>query len=189
MGSVSSTYGGAGSSADSHVVQLYDDRRTLVEGVTAYAGCALLHGEAALVVVTAEHRAAFAAALTAGGMAVDRLRHSGQYVELDAQQVLSWATGSDGTVDLALLTDALGDQLDRLAARWGQVSVYGDLVACLWARGDVTATVQLEHLWNALTRSRPVRLYCGYDSTDFADQGSAAQALQVLTAHSEVRAT
>jgi hypothetical protein len=189
MHSVSSAYGGAGSSPDSHVVQLYDDRRSLVEGVTAYAGCALLHGEAVLSVVTCEHRAAFAAALTAGGFAVDRLRGTGQYVELDAEQVLSWATAHDGTVDLALLTDALGDQLDLLARRWGQVSVYGDLVACLWSRGDVAATVQLEHQWNDLTRDRPVRLYCGYDSTDFADRGSADQALQVLTAHSEVRAT
>lgn len=187
MSSVSAAYGGAGS-PDAHVVLLYDDPRNLVDGVTAYTGCALLHGEAVLVVVTAEHRSAFAAALTARGLAVDRLRGSGQYLELDADQVLSWATARDGTADLDLLTGALSGELDRLIGRWGQVSVYGDLVACLWAKDDVAATVRLEQLWNALTRDRPVRLYCGYDSTDFADRGSADQAMQVLTAHSELRA-
>ena len=180
---------GAPSPTNAHVVHLYDDRKSLVEAVTAYIGIALLHGEGALVVATPEHRHALSAALSAGGLALDRLRGTGQYVELDAEQVLSWATGPEGVLDVRLLNDALGDSLDQLVQRWGQVSVYGDLVACLWGRGDVLATVRLERSWNELARSRPVRLYCGYDSIDFADQGSADEAMQVLTAHSEVRAS
>jgi hypothetical protein len=176
-------------SADAHVVQLYDDRRTLVDGVTVYTGSALLHGEAALLVATPEHRAELAAAHTAGGLAVERLRRTGQYVELDAESLLSWATGPDGSLDRALLADAIGHTVDELAGRWRRVSVYSDLGACLWLRGDVVATVQLESLGNDLVRRGPVRLYCGYHSTDFADHGTADQAMQVLTAHTEVRAT
>ena len=179
---------GAVSAPDAHVVQLYDDRQSLVDGVTAYTGCALLHGEAALVVATPEHRAAFAAALTGGGLAVGRLRRTGQYVELDADSLLAWATGRDGRLDVPLLTGAIGDQLSELARRWHRVSVYSDLVSCLWGRGDGVATLELERSWSGLAGTRGVRLYCGYDSTDFADRGSAQDAMRLLTTHSAVRA-
>ena len=180
---------GAERSVDAHVVQLYDDRDTLVDAVTAYARSALLHREAVLVVVTAEHRTALAAALAADGLDVDALRWTGQYLELDAEQVLSWATGPDDEVDLRLLIDALGGELDRLVARWrtGQ-RLRRPGVLPVGAR-HVAATVRLEHAWDELSRRRPVRLYCGYSSTEFADRGSADEAMQVLTAHSEVRAT
>ena len=174
---------------DAHVVQLYDDRRSLVEAVTASTGCALLHGEAALVLATPDHRAELAEALTRGGLAVGRLRLSGQYAELDAESVLAWASGRDGELDATLLVEALDDQLGRQTRRWRRVCVYSDLVSCLWGRGDVLGTLRLEGAWNELVRTRPVRLHCGYDSAGFADSGSADQALQVLTAHSDVRST
>jgi hypothetical protein len=72
MDRASDVSAGAPPSTDAHVVHLVDDRQALVEAVTSYTRVALLHGAGVLVVATPEHRAALAAALSDGGLAVDR---------------------------------------------------------------------------------------------------------------------
>jgi hypothetical protein len=52
--------------------------------------------------------------------------------------------------------------IGRLAAGPGPVRVYGEMVALLWADGQVAAALELEDLWNELGRRLPFSLFCGY---------------------------
>lgn len=173
-------------SADQHVVHVYDEPGTLVRGVGAYLATALLHGEAALVVATEAHRDAFDVALDQRGLAVDALRARGQYVALDAEALLAHLV-QDGRLDPHAFSALVGAEVADLAARGGGLSVYGELVALLWRRGEAATAVQLEDRWNELATRERFRLYCGYDSAAFDRQGTPAQAARVLTAHSDVR--
>lgn len=173
-------------SADQHVVHVYDEPGTLLRGVAAYLATALLHGEAALVVATAAHRDALHDALDRRGLPVDDLRARGQYVVLDAETTLEHVV-HDGRLDPHAFAALVASEVGELAGRGGGLSVYGELVALLWRRGQAAAAVQVEDLWNELSTRERFRLYCGYDSAAFDREGTPAQAARVLTAHSDVR--
>lgn len=173
-------------SADQHVVHVYEESGTLVRGVAAYLAVALLHGEAALVVATAAHRDALEVALDLRGLPMEELRARGQYVALDAEALLEHLVPA-GRLDPHAFGALVSAEVEALAGWGGGLSVYGELVALLWRRGQTAAAVQVEDLWNDLADSYRFRMYCGYDSAAFDREGTAAQAARVLTAHSDVR--
>jgi hypothetical protein len=67
----------------------------------------------------------------------------------------------------------------------GPVRIYGEVVALLWAAGQVNAALELEGLWNDLGREIPFSLFCGYprhlvDSSQH--QGAVAEVCRLHTA-------
>ncbi len=79
----------------------------------------------------------------------------------------------DGTPDPTRFADTVGPLLDRLAADGRAVWVYGEMVAQLWAAGDVSSTIALEDLWNELARVRDFSLLCAYPMLGFDDHAGA----------------
>lgn len=173
-------------SADQHVVHVYDDPATLVRGVASYLAVALLHGEAALVLATAENRDALQLALELRGLPVDQLRREGQYVDRDATTMLEHLV-HDGRLDPLAFDALIRAEVADLVGRGGGLSVYGEMVALLWRSGLAATASELEDRWNALAERARFRLYCGYDSAAFDRLGTPAEAARVLTAHSDVR--
>lgn len=143
-----------------HLVHLYETEQTLVRCVTAFLAPGVVD-EACLVVATPEHRALFAEALQTVGVDVDRLRREGRYVEHDAEQLLA-TFFTCGRVDPLAFRQHVGGLVRPLAAAHGRVHVYGDLVACLWGRGDSRASVALERAWNELAGDADFRVCCAY---------------------------
>lgn len=166
-----------------HLVHLYEADATLARGVTAFLSPGLAD-EALLVVATPEHRALFADALTAGGVDLDALRRQGRYVERDAEQLLATFL-QDGTVDPAAFRASVGEAVRTLAAQHGRVHVYGEMVACLWGRGDSRAAVVLEQAWNDLAGSADFRLCCAYPVAAMTS-GPREHVDAVLGCHSRV---
>jgi hypothetical protein len=73
---------------------------------------------------------------------------------------------------------------DTLAAHApGTVRLYGEMVAVLWQRGEVTAALELEGLWNTFLVSNPVPLLCAYPVHDLQE---TAQHSAVCDAHDHV---
>lgn len=144
-----------------HVVQFYERDEALVLAVGSFLGAGLVAGEAAVVVATANHRAAFEAVLCAAGVDVAALGAAGRYVGLDAEELL----GSflvDGRPDAARFQAQVGDRVAALASRGVPVRIVGEMVALLWARGDVAEAITLEELWNDLAAQTEFTLFCGY---------------------------
>jgi hypothetical protein len=166
-----------------HLVHLYETDTTLARCVLAFLAPGL-PDQAALVVATPEHRTLFAEALHACGADVEALRREGRYVEKDAEQTLSTFL-RDGVIDPLAFRLSVGETVRGLAARHGKVHVYGEMVACLWGRGDSHAAVTLERAWNDLAGTADFRLCCAYPVTAMTT-GRPADVDAVLACHSLV---
>lgn len=156
-----------------HLVEFYETTAFLVGTVADFLVPALRAGHAGVVVATAEHCDAFAAAIRAEGIDLDAAIADGRYQQFDAAQLLS-AFMVGGAPDEARFTEAVGTVLDRASAGGRAVKVYGEMVALLWADGDVTATIAVEDLWNDLASSRSFSLLCAYPMQGFDDDARAA---------------
>jgi hypothetical protein len=175
--------GDAGCGHD-HFVEFYETSAFLVETVSAFIAPALLARNSAVVVATPDHREAFATALAAAGVDVDAAIGDGRYHVFDAAELLSMFM-VDGAPHAALFREVVGAVLARAGAGGRQVKVYGEMVALLWADGDVTSTIALEDLWNDLAAEHSFALLCAYPLQGFDDAARAAFK-RICTQHSAV---
>ena len=158
---------GAGSRHE-HIVEFYETTAFLVGTVADFVVPALRGNDAVILVATPEHLAAFATAIAAEGIDLDAA-----IAAYDAAELLArYMTG--GMPDPARFEQVACAALDRAAASGRDVKVYGEMVALLWADGDVDATIALEDLWNDLAATRSFALLCGYPLRDFDDDARAA---------------
>jgi MEDS: MEthanogen/methylotroph, DcmR Sensory domain/Histidine kinase-like ATPase domain len=144
-----------------HVVQFYEHEENLALGVSSFLGAGLVAGEAALVVGTAAHRDAFDVALAAAGVDVPGLRAAGRYRSCDAEELLAtFLVG--GVPDTRRFEASVGAIVAELTAPGIPLRIYGEMVALLWAGGAVASAIRVESLWNDLSRSHPLTLFCAY---------------------------
>ncbi len=168
-----------------HLVEFYETEEFLVASVADFVTAALRDGDAAIVVATPEHRAAFADALAGRGIDVEDAAYDGGYVVIDAAALLSTFM-VDGAPDRERFQAAVIPLLDRAADARRHVSVYGEMVALLWAAGDVTSTIALEDHWNELAVIREFSLLCGYPISSF-DVQSRSMFEHICGQHTGVR--
>jgi hypothetical protein len=181
---VSSEYGSSALGSHRHVVQFYDRDEELTENAGDYLAGAIAEGGAAVIVATPGHCAGFEARLAAGGVNVGAARRDGSLVCLDATRVAGRLT-SGGQVDLAAFGTQFRPAILAAGEAPGPVRIYGEVVALLWAAGQVNAALELEGLWNELGREIPFSLFCGYprhlvDSSQH--QGAVAEVCRLHTA-------
>jgi hypothetical protein len=146
---------------DCHAVCFYDDEAELVDSVGRYLSGALSGGSAVIVVATAAHRAAVEACLCARGCDVSAARDRHTFLAVDAAQTMGRFLIGDRP-DPDGFEKVIGDLIRQAAATGRPVSVYGEMVAVLWATGQVAAAIELEALWNDLGDRLPFSLFCGY---------------------------
>ena len=176
-----SATGTASAPSATHFVELYDDVSVLARSVRTFVSTGFENGEAAIVIATEEHLEAFAEEL---GRAADleAARARGLYYSASAEETLARFM-ADGRPDRERFEEAVGSLLDRASAGGRRVRVFGEMVAVLWAEGNVAAALELEELWNGLARSRPFRLFCAYSTAAFPDGTHLAD---VVAQHSHV---
>lgn len=144
----------SGPPAADHVVHFYEHDAELVDAVLAHITDP--DDVVAIVIATADHRRAIDRALAAApGSAPARL------VALDAGDTLS-SIMVDSAIDPAACDRVIGGLLRDAAVTGGPVRVFGEMVALLWAAGDVIGAMALEARWNDLRREVPFGLLCGY---------------------------
>jgi hypothetical protein len=158
---VSSEFGSSTVGRHRHVVQFYDRDEELAETAGDYLAGAIAEGGAAVVVATPGRCAGFEAQLAAGGVDVGAARRSGTLVCLDATRVAPRLTRG-GRVDLAAFATQFRPAILAAGEASGPVRIYGEVVALLWAAGQVNAALELEGLWNELGQQIPFSLFCGY---------------------------
>lgn len=168
---------------DMHFVELYDDDPSLVESVRTFVSVGLNGGEAAIVVATAAHTAAFEAELVKTAD-LEGAREQGLYLTVDAEETLaSFMDG--GRPDPQRFEHVIGGLLRRAGAGGRPVRVFGEMVEVLWAQGNPTAALELENLWNRLSAQYSFRLFCAY-STSVFDDGDFASLGVVAGHHSHI---
>ncbi len=158
--------GAAAVHADQHLVEFYESDELLAESVGHYIEPGLRKDDAVLVVATKQHRELFEAAVVRAGVNVEAARAEGRYVDVDAAETLSLFM-VDGTPDPVRFEAAFGGLVARLASSGRAVRIYGEMVAVLWAEGNISAALALEDLWNVLGRSQRFSLLCAYPLSAF----------------------
>ena len=161
-----------------HALSFYADDAELVATVAAFFVDGFAAGEPVTVVATAEHRSALEHELLRLGVPHRRLRDPACYRPFDAAEVLKELMPHGELVAEqfhARLTTMLGP---------GRTRVFGEMVALLWADGDVASAIQLEELWNEAGELAPFSLLCSYPRSVLDDEiGGIAEVTGVCAAH------
>jgi hypothetical protein len=84
----------------------------------------------------------------------------------DAEVVLSKFM-INGWPDEDLFMDVITDLMRKAKSEGRHVRAFGEMVAILWAKGLVGATVRLEHLWNKFCEKQTFSLFCAYPQSGF----------------------
>ena len=176
-----------GAPAHVHTLQLYDNDEFLVRVVGRFLSHALTVGAPALVVATAPHRGAFAAALEAAGHDVAAVQQSGQLRFLDARTTLDLFM-VHGSLDRRRFLELAGATIQTLQALHPQVPphAYGEMVDLLARDGNHDAAIRLEELWNGLARTHRFSLLCGYGLAGFRGARDAIHLERVCNEHARV---
>ena len=68
----------------------------------------------------------------------------------------------------------------------GRLTIFGEMSACLCRNGDFEVAVELERIWNELTRALPFFIVCGYPIDCFEHSEGRDQLPNVCAEHSAV---
>lgn len=157
-----------------HFVQLYEDSAPLAEAVAEYVREGLRNGEAALIIATAEHRAAF----------LEKIPASEALRVLDAEQTLAQLM-VNGKPSWSAFRETIGGLIAELRLRYPTVRAYGEMVDVLWQRGEREAAIRLEEYWNELGQLQTFTLFCAYrmDPLDGALYGGPLESVCRVHSH------
>jgi hypothetical protein len=161
-----------------HIVDFFAAEETFVQRVAAFMRDGFESGCACIAIVTPAHRVAINDALALRGFDGDELIAEYRYIVLDAEATLD-AIRRDGRFDVAEFHRTLGQLITLAAAGGKQLRIVGEVVSLLAERGEHLAAIELEELWNDLSREYPFTLYCAYrsESMDSADLRQKVRAL------------
>ena len=168
-----------------HIVEFYEGDEFLVDSVREFLAPALRADDAVIVVAAEEHRNLFEPVLGNAGLDLETARATGRYTALDAEEALA-SFMVDGVPEAARFKATIGGLVTKAAGAGRRVRVYGEMVAVLWAAGNVSAAMALEDLWNELGRVRQFELMCAYPLAGF-DRADATWAFhKICSQHSTV---
>ena len=178
----------ADATAPDHIVQLYQDQDFLGRAVCRFGGAALANGESFLLAATLTHWNAWRTRLEAQGVDVEAAQERGQMTVLDAEQLLSRFM-RDGMPHpptfLGLAVDIVGQA--RAGGRYPRVRWWGEMVNVLWERGNVTASMKLEDLFDQYVAKKDgVAIACGFLMDNFNSDIHARMLPRLGTNHSHL---
>jgi hypothetical protein len=151
-----------------HIVQLYQDDEFLNYAVCYFTAAGLANGESVIVFPTLAHWDAMRARLEAEGTDVAAAEKSGQLTMVDANELLPRFMRND-MPDPVVFEGAVGEIVSeaRAGGRYEDVRLWGEMVDVLWERGDVTASMSLEDLFDVLGRQREFSIFCSFLMDNF----------------------
>jgi PAS domain S-box-containing protein len=177
------------SSLYAHTVQFYRDDSYLLEQLVQFIGPAIAAGSSVLLIATQAHRDSLFAHLRKCGTDFVLAVTQNRFALLDADDTLEKFM-VNGQPDPARFFRVIGNRLSRLASvadgPHPQVYAFGEMVACLWARGQREAALRLEKLWNQLAEKHQFHLLCAYPMGLFSQQKDWDSILAICAEHSHV---
>jgi KaiC/GvpD/RAD55 family RecA-like ATPase len=174
--------------ACSHLAEFFSGDERLVERVADFLQEGFETGSTCIAVLTSHHRARVDAVLATRGFISDELVADYRYIVIDAPTALN-SIRSGGGFNVEEFHRSFG-QLISLAASGGkQVRIVGEMVTLLAEQGEADAVIQLEELWNDLSRVHSFTLYCVYADDVCKRSLGQRERNQISTLHSRIPAT
>jgi DNA-binding NarL/FixJ family response regulator len=148
-----------------HEVAFYRDDTSLVDGYAQCIKSALQNGDAVIIVVTESHRASLVSRLKTDGLDVADATAHGTLTLVNASDALS-SLMVDDMPSPTLCSKVVGDLVNRATTginrKHSRVLFCGGIAPILLSNGNAEAAIQLEHLWDQITRRYGVHTLCGY---------------------------
>ena len=156
-----------------HAAQFYSDDQTFIDSMGDFLDVALRCGDAVSVVANETFRAGLAEQLNAHGWSVGESGDHGRYRAMDSGDALASIMCGDrpDANRLAQIVDDL--ERSRLASAEGRTrrhTVVGEITVPLFLNGNVRAGMEVERMWNDLTRTLPFMTVCCYPAACFDAQ-------------------
>jgi len=173
----------------SHIVQFYRDERFLLDELSDFIGVALKTGNSAVVIATRNHTEELSRRLANQGLHLADAISAGKYLVLDAAEALSQIM-VDGLPDAAKFSELIGSTIAQATtnghAEHHRVVAFGEMVALLWAEGNLEGALGIEKLWNQLARTYSFSLRCAYPMQGFCREEHLEALLRFCAVHSAV---
>ena len=171
--------------AHQHAVQFYGNDDALFTTVAGFLSEGLVAGQPAVVIATESHTESILEHLQARFIDVERAKHIGDLIILDADNTLATFM-KDDEPDPSCFKRHVGDVITQ--ALGGRVRTpvraYGEMVDVLWKQQKPEAAIKLEILWNELAATHAFSLLCGYSIGNFYKQTQQYEAVCAL--HTQV---
>jgi KaiC/GvpD/RAD55 family RecA-like ATPase len=166
-----------------HVVHVFRDDEPLVWAVARFVCEGLRAGETCLVCATPEHREQLDELLRAEGLDPAALEAEYRYIPLDAERTLtSFYEPRTGINRMRFHRNV--DQLLRQASARGQpVRIFGEMVTLLLDRNRPETAIELEELWNEVSRQHNFCLLCTYPTSEFTRNPRYRRLLRAVHSH------
>jgi hypothetical protein len=149
-----------------HYVQFYQSESILLTQLSAFVEDGLRAGETCVLVATKAHLEELDALLLGQGIDIHALQKGGQYVPLDAEEMLGKFMINDMPVRERFFA-TVGKLVKQSSERAKSLRIYREMVALLWQDGNREAVLMLENLWNELIETHPCNLFCAYPALHF----------------------
>jgi hypothetical protein len=167
-----------------HVVQIYEDDEKFLDLLSGFVSAGIAAGDCTIVIGTSVHLNSLNEKIESLGLVVDQLMEQGVYIPLDAELALSKFMINDWP-DENLFVQLVTDLISKAKKAGRPVRAFGEMVAILWARGQVGATVRLEQLWNKFCEKEAFCLFCAYPQSGFT-QDAAESLGHICSAHTKM---
>ena len=158
----------------------HDTERIRAAGAFIAEGAAC--DDTSLVVATPGYRAALRAELQRLGLDPESMIARYQYIELDARTLLSQFMDGD-RCDRQRFHLHLDTLMRQAVARGRPVRAHGEMVNLLAADGLTEAALQLEELWNELSREHRFTIFCGYSTCTIDSAQRFGERVRALHSH------
>jgi DNA-binding NarL/FixJ family response regulator len=148
-----------------HELRFYADDVSVVDGYARFVEDALNGGNAVIVVVSESHRASLLQRLAADGVDVAAAVGRASYVPLDADDTMATLTVNDMPDPVRcekVIADVVMRAANGIRREHARVMVCGEIAPTMLSKGNAEGTIQLEHLWDEITRHYGVHTHCGY---------------------------
>ncbi|MEO7348065.1 MAG: MEDS domain-containing protein, partial [Opitutaceae bacterium] len=172
-----------GASASDHFVQFYRTDDYLIECLAGYVAEGVWNRDIAVVIATPEHRIALEERLRAKSVDIFSTMLERQYLAFDAREMLSKFMFGDRP-DRTAFMKVMGDLVRKATAGGRQLRAFGEMVALLWMDGKRAAAIELEQLWNELSREHAFALFCAYPAVCMDTKGNGPSLEHVCDHHS-----
>jgi cytosine/adenosine deaminase-related metal-dependent hydrolase len=171
-----------------HIAHFFDADEHLMDAASQFIREGIESGCTCVALATAAHREGIDARLATCGLNPATLESGYQYIPLDARAMLANFM-SDRVLDRPRFHDTIGLLMRQAAARGQPVRIFGEMVAVLIEQGSLEVAIELEELWNELSRQQTFLLLCGFPSALFSSDAQRTGLKHLCAVHSRVIGT
>jgi hypothetical protein len=171
-----------GAAVAEHFVQFYRTDEYLIECLAGYVADALWNRQPAVVIATAEHRLKLEQRLRTKGVDLVNATMRRDFMTFDAREVMSRFM-VEGRPDPVAFGQTVGAVIKEAIGVGRKLRAFGEMVALLWMEGRREAAIELEQLWNNLSREFSFSLFCAYPAACADATGDGPTLSHICEAH------